>query len=43
MPEHLVVIGSSAGGIDALSTLVERLPADFAAPILVVLAHRLLD
>ncbi len=36
LAEHLVVIGSSAGGIDALSTLVERLPADFAAPILLV-------
>ncbi len=32
---QLVVVGSSAGGIDALSTLVGTLPADFPAPILV--------
>lgn len=32
---HLVVIGSSAGGIDALSTLVATLPADFPAPIVI--------
>ncbi len=32
---HLVVIGSSAGGIEALSTLVSSLPADFAAPIII--------
>ncbi|HEX6780079.1 MAG TPA: chemotaxis protein CheB, partial [Ktedonobacterales bacterium] len=36
---HLVVVGSSAGGIDALSTLVSTLPADFPAPI--VLAQHL--
>ncbi len=36
---HLVVIGSSAGGIDALSTLVATLPADFPAPL--VLAQHL--
>lgn len=40
MPEkkegsHLVVVGSSAGGIDALSTLVSTLPAHFPAPIVV--------
>ena len=35
----LVVIGSSAGGIEALSTLVSTLPADFPAPI--VLAQHL--
>src|SRR5262245_52516697 len=33
--EHLVVIGSSAGGIDALTTLVSTLPKDLPAPILV--------
>jgi two-component system CheB/CheR fusion protein len=32
---HLIVIGSSAGGIDALSVLVATLPADFSAPIVV--------
>ncbi len=32
---HLVVVGSSAGGIDALSTLVATLPADFPAPIVI--------
>jgi two-component system CheB/CheR fusion protein len=36
---NLVVIGSSAGGIDALATLVGTLPKDFAAPI--VLAQHL--
>ena len=35
--KHLVVIGASAGGIEALRELVRRLPADFAAPIAVVL------
>jgi two-component system, chemotaxis family, CheB/CheR fusion protein len=32
---QLVVVGSSAGGIDALSTLVGTLPADFPAPIVI--------
>ena len=32
---QLVVVGSSAGGIDALSELVRTLPADFPAPIVV--------
>ena len=32
---HLVVIGASAGGIDALSTLVTTLPPSFAAPIVI--------
>lgn len=32
---QLVVVGASAGGIDALLTLVEHLPADFPAPIVV--------
>src|SRR4051812_6655577 len=35
----LVVVGSSAGGIQALSTLVESLPSNFPAPI--VLAQHL--
>ncbi|MGQ0608929.1 MAG: chemotaxis protein CheB, partial [Chloroflexota bacterium] len=30
---HLVVVGSSAGGVDALTRLVATLPADFPAPI----------
>jgi len=41
--KQLVVIGASAGGVRALSALVARLPADFPAPLLVVLhigAHR---
>ena len=32
---QLVVVGSSAGGIEALSTLVASLPAEFPAPIVV--------
>lgn len=32
---HLVVVGSSAGGIGALSGLVSSLPEDFPAPIVV--------
>jgi two-component system CheB/CheR fusion protein len=32
---QLVVIGSSAGGIEALSRLVAKLPADFPTPILI--------
>ena len=32
---QLVVIGSSAGGIEALSTLVATLPPDFPAPIVI--------
>jgi two-component system CheB/CheR fusion protein len=32
---QLVVVGSSAGGIEALSTLVGSLPADFSAPIVI--------
>ena len=33
--DQLVVIGASAGGVEALSTLVATLPADFPAPIVV--------
>ena len=39
----LIVIGASAGGVDALRSLVAGLRRDFAAPILIVLhigAHR---
>jgi two-component system CheB/CheR fusion protein len=32
---QLVVVGSSAGGIEALSTLVATLPADFTAPVVI--------
>jgi two-component system CheB/CheR fusion protein len=32
---HLVVIGSSAGGIEALSAVVSKLPTDFRAPIVI--------
>lgn len=35
--KHLVVIGASAGGIEALRTLVAQLPKDFPAPICIVL------
>jgi two-component system CheB/CheR fusion protein len=38
-PNDLVVVGSSAGGIEALSVLVSTLPTDFPAPI--VLAQHL--
>jgi two-component system chemotaxis response regulator CheB len=34
---RVIVIGASAGGIDALSNLVAKLPAGIAAPILLVL------
>jgi len=34
---QLVVIGASAGGVAALTSLAQALPADFAAPILIVL------
>jgi hypothetical protein len=32
---HLVVVGSSAGGIGALSEVVSNLPEDFPAPIVI--------
>lgn len=38
-PDQLVVIGASAGGIEALSTVLSMLPTDFPAPI--VLAQHL--
>jgi len=33
---HLVVIGSSSGGPEALATVLSRLPEDFQAPIVIV-------
>jgi two-component system, chemotaxis family, protein-glutamate methylesterase/glutaminase len=34
---HIIVVGASGGGIEALRTLVGSLPADFQAPICIVL------
>lgn len=34
---RIVAIGASAGGVEALKDLVSGLPADFPAPILIVL------
>lgn len=34
--KHVVVIGTSAGGMKALKTLIQQLPEDFPAPILIV-------
>ncbi len=34
---HLVVIGASAGGVEALRAVVSKLPTEFAAPICVVM------
>ncbi|TVR72037.1 MAG: PAS domain-containing protein [Sphaerobacteraceae bacterium] len=33
--EHVVVIGASSGGIDAISRLLESIPAEFCAPVIV--------
>jgi two-component system chemotaxis response regulator CheB len=35
--KHVVVVGASAGGIEALRELVAGLPADFPAPVCIVL------
>lgn len=32
---HLIVIGASAGGVDAISRMISTLPADFPAPVVV--------
>src|SRR5215208_854742 len=37
MPKDIIVVGTSAGGIEALRTLVGALPADLAAPVFIVL------
>jgi len=34
---QLVVVGTSAGGLDALIALIQQLPVDFPAPVLVVM------
>lgn len=34
---RIVVVGASAGGVDALAQLARNLPADFAAPVCIVL------
>src|SRR5262245_21809919 len=37
MPEHdIIVIGASAGGIHALTNLIEKLPKNFPATIMIV-------
>ena len=36
MPKDIVVIGASAGGIEALRVLVGRLPADLPASLFIV-------
>src|SRR5213075_2270527 len=35
--DRIVVIGASAGGVEALTELVNGLPADFDAPVIIVL------
>jgi two-component system chemotaxis response regulator CheB len=35
--DRVVVIGASAGGVSALTKLISQLPADFPAPILIVM------
>lgn len=35
--KRIVTIGTSAGGVEALSAIVSRLPADLAAPVLIVM------
>jgi two-component system, chemotaxis family, protein-glutamate methylesterase/glutaminase len=34
---HIIIVGGSAGGVDALSSLVQGLPDDLQAPVLVVI------
>jgi two-component system chemotaxis response regulator CheB len=35
-PRHVVALAASAGGLPALSAILAALPADFAAPVLIV-------
>jgi two-component system chemotaxis response regulator CheB len=35
-PNHAIVIGASAGGLEALSTILPMLPKEYACPIMVV-------
>jgi len=37
MPQRAIVIGASAGGVEALKDVVSRLPADLPVPVFVVL------
>jgi two-component system chemotaxis response regulator CheB len=37
MARPIVVVGTSAGGVEALRTLVSELPADFAASLFIVM------
>src|SRR5436305_110746 len=34
--QKIIVIGASAGGFEALKTIIKNLPADFALPIFIV-------
>src|SRR5207244_52319 len=34
---HIVVMGASAGGLDPIKTVIRALPADFPAPVFVVM------
>src|SRR4051812_38221037 len=35
--KHIVVFGASAGGVESLREVVSKMPADFPAPVFVVL------